>query len=326
MTVQAGRARRISCIGFDWRAEVSLKETLALLRGKTREAWQYSDELTAEVVVYETHNALAQAMVRRCQAEGSGGRVFFPSSSEDDSVLTLRYPFGASRLVACLDSASLQLQGTAANQERSDEASLCQRIDDALRTPGSLAVAIRAGSQQGWLKLPERQLFWSQPLGIEEIAQLLSGDVEVQALGPVDAASLRRLEAGARHPAQAEPLLWAIGIARSKGSLLHRLDIASPCRLRRWPDFGAIGRRNLDIRCASLLTQRELAPTHLAMMAGIPLGAIGNFLNACALIDVLEAGKATALPQAAPRVAALPSESGFGSMLRRIRMALTIAE
>lgn len=324
MSAQPSRTRRITCLGFDWRAEVSLKETLALLRGKTREAWQYSDELTADVVVYETHNALAQAMVRRCAAEG-GSRVFFPSTSEDESVLTLRYPFGASRLVACLDSASLQLQGQPAANERIDEPSLCQRLDEALRTPGTLAVAIRAGGQQGWLKLPERELHWSQPMGVEEIASLLAGEVEVQALGPMDAAALRRLEAQARHPAPAEGLLWSVGIARSRGSLLPRLDISRPCRLRRWPDFGAIGRRSLDIRCASLLTQRELAPAHLAMMAGIPLSVIGNFLNACALAGLLEHGTAPVATMPAPS-AALPQESGLGGVLRRIRSALAIGQ
>ncbi|MDM4770306.1 hypothetical protein [Solimonas sp. SE-A11] len=323
MSAQPLRTRRITCIGFDWRAEVSLKETLALLRGKTREPWQYTDELTADVVVYETHNALAQAMVRRCATEGTG-RVFFPSSSEDDSVLTLRYPFGASRLVSCLDSASLQLQGRQAATEHVEAPSLCQRLDDALRTPGTLAVAIRAGGQQGWLSLPERELHWSQPLGVEEIAELLSGEVEVEALGPTEGAALRRLESAARHPAPAEGLLWAIGIARSKGSLLSRLDIARPCRLRRWPDFGAIGRRSLDIRCASLLTQREMAPSHLAMMAGIPLGVMGNFLNACALVGVLETGKTLPAAASAPQAAALPQESGLGSMLRRIRTALAL--
>jgi hypothetical protein len=325
MSTHGSKTRRITCIGFDWRAEVSLKETLALLRGKTREPWQYSDELTADVVVYETHNALAQAMVRRAAAEDSG-RVFFPSSSEDESVLTLRYPFGASRLVACLDSASLQLQGRVPATDQAEAPSLCQRLDDALRSPGTLAVAIRAGEQQGWLSLPERALHWSQPLGVDEIAGLLSGEVEVEALGPTEGAALRRLEAAARHPAPAEGLLWAIGIARSKGSLLSRLDITRPCRLRRWPDFGAIGRRSLDIRCASLLTQRELAPSHLAMMAGIPLGVMGSFLNACALVGVLETGRLLPAAAPAPQPAAASPESGLGSVLRRIRTALAIGQ
>lgn len=325
MTTQGSRLRKITCIGFDWRAEVSLKETLALLRGKTRDAWQYTDEPTADAVVYETQNALAQAMVRRGMADGSN-RVFFPSTSDNDSVLTLRYPFGASRLISCLDSASQQLQGKAPSQEAGAEASLCQRLDDAMNAPHVLGVALRAGDQSGWLKLPERQLWWSQALELEDIAQLLSADVEVQALGPADGAALRRAEAAARHPARAETLLWAIGITRSKGSLLQRIDATRSCRLRRWPNFGVIGRRSLDLRCTALLMQRELAPAQLALVAGIPLGVIGSFLNACTLAGLLEAGTAQVASISAAALPAQAPESGIGGVLRRIRLAFAIAE
>lgn len=325
MASQTPRTRKISCIGFDWRAEVSLRETLTLLKGKTRDAWQYSDELTADVVVYDTQNLLAQAMVRRCAAEGSP-RVFFPSSSSDESVLTLRYPFGASRLVSCLNHASAQLSGAAVSLS-GEESSLCQRFDDALHASQAAAVLIRAGTQFGWIKLPERRLLWSQPLGIEEVAQLLTGEVHVQAVAVADAALLQRLEAGARCPAAMEPLLWAIGITRSRGTLLQRIDPGRNYRLRRWPDFGAIGRRSLDLRCTSLLMQRELTPLQLAMVAGIPLSAIGAFLNACALVGVLEAGElqstAAHLPTMQPPAAV--AESAIGNVLRRIRLAFSIA-
>ncbi len=322
MPAPAFKLRRITCIGFDWRAEVSLKETLTLLRGKTSEPWLYTDEPTADVVVYEINSALAQAMVRR-HASNDAGRVFIPSASDDSSALTLRYPFGASRLIACLDGASTQLQTLSPLAQHPHESSLCQQLDDALRAPGVAAIALRAGNQHGLLRLPERELRWSQSLGVEEIAALLSGDVGIQTLTAADDRVLRQLEAELQHSAKAESLLWAIGIARSKGTLLHRLDIARPCRLRRWPDFGSIGRRNLDIRCASLLTQRELTPAQLATMAGIPLAVIGNFLNACALTGLLELGTSAAVDIGTP-AAATPTESGLGSVLRRIRLALTI--
>lgn len=323
MSNPSATTRRIACLGFDWRAEISLKETLTLLRGKTRDSWQYTDELTADVVVYETSNTLAQAMVRRCAAAGTS-RVFFPSNSDDETVLTLRYPFGASRLIACLDSASAQLPGTASTHQRADTPSLSQRLDDALQRPGTLAVAIHAQGQQGWLKLPERELHWSQPMSVDDIAGLLSGDVDVQALGPEDGASLRRLEASARHRVPVEGLLWAVGVTRSRGSLLQRIDVTRSYKLRRWPDFGAIGRRSLDIRCASLLTQRELVPTHMAMMTGIPLSVLGSFLNACALVGLLEQGAELAPATSAPAPSA--GDSTFGGVLRRIRNALMLGQ
>jgi TRAP-type C4-dicarboxylate transport system permease large subunit len=42
--------RRITCLGFDWRAEVSLKETLALLRGKTVDREGYDKAFTAALI------------------------------------------------------------------------------------------------------------------------------------------------------------------------------------------------------------------------------------------------------------------------------------
>lgn len=325
-SVPTPRSRRITCLGFDWRAEVSLKETLALLRGKTQDHWQYSDELTADVIVYETRNTLAQALVRRCQGDGAP-RVFFPSSSEDEQELTLRYPFGASRLIGCLDHASRQLAGAGATYSEADDSGLCQRLDEALRTPGAVAVALRAGDQTGWIRLPEQQLHWSQPLGLDEMAGLLAGEVSVQALGLADTASLRRLAASCTHVVPAETLLWSVGITRSRGHLLSRLDATHAYRLRRWPNFGVIGRRALDLRCCSLLMQRPLTPTHLSLLAGIPLGVIGGFLNACALAGLLEesAAPVAELPPA-PATTAAATDSGLGGMLRRIRLAFAITE
>ena len=43
-----------------------------------------------------------------------------------------------------------------------------------------------------------------------------------------------------------------------------------------------VGRRTLDLRCTSLLTQRELTPTQLALLSGMPLSVIGSFLNVVA--------------------------------------------
>lgn len=315
--------RRVTCVGFDWRAEVSLKETLSLLRGKTSDIWQYSDELTADVVVYDSRNALAQAMVRR-EAGANGSQVFFTSDNEADSELSLRYPFGASRLIRCLDHASQRL--AAMHGHVAPEAgSLCQRIDDALRVPGLRAVAITAGGHTGLLKPEEQKLWWPQPMELDETAKLLSGSVEVQALVASDAALLARLEAAATVATPAEGLLWAIGIARSRGVLLNRIDPARQYRLRRWPNFGAIGRRSADLRCASLLIQREMTQASLSMLAAIPASVIVNFMNACAICGLLVEGEAPSPVLAATSISANPlADSRLGGMLRRIRQAFTL--
>jgi hypothetical protein len=310
----------MTCLGFDWRAEISLKETLALLRGKTRDIWHYSDEVTADVVAYDTQSALAQALVRRAQGDGAA-QVFFPSTSADEHTLTLRAPFGASRLISCLDHASAQLAGLAAHRESTHEPSLCQTLFNALQTSDAVAIALRAGDQHGWISLATRQLHWSQPLGIDEMAAVVSGAVEVELVRVHDHARLAALERAAPVKVQLEALLWAIGITRSKGTLLQQLDATAAYRLRRWPNFGIIGRRSHDMRCTSLLTQRALAPTQLALLAGIPLGSIGSYLNACALCGLLERAESPAQAPAPVATRTNVGETGLGGVLRRIRLA-----
>lgn len=316
------RARKITCVGFDWRAEVSLKETLLLLRGKTLDSWEYSDELGSDVVVYDEHNALAQAMLRR----GPGGhqQVLFSAGGDEEQGLSLRPPFGASRLIRCLDHASQQLAGTAAlPQDRSE--SLCQRLDHALRSPGLQAVALQAQGLSGFLTPNGQTLYWPKPLGITEVAALLSGPVEVQKISTGEEATLQRIESEAMFAMHAEGLLWAIGITRSRGTLLQRLDAGRSYRLRRWPDFGVVGRRTLDLRCTSLLTQRELTPTQLALLSGMPLSVIGSFLNAGALCGLIE--EVTVAPAQQGRTQAPAPDAGaprFGGMLQRIRQAFAL--
>ena len=316
----SSRHRTITCVGFDWRAEVSFKQTLALLHDKTIDDWQYCDELIADVVVYDSGNALAQAMVRR-NGGASPGRIFFPSSSQDKDELSLGYPFGASRLIRCLNHASQRLAG--AGSSGAAAISLCQCIDDASRTPGVAAVSITMEHLSGVLHLGEQRLYWPQPMDLDQTAKLLSSEVRVQPLGGADEHVLHSLRGPKWNTSPAEGLLWAIGIGRSSGALLHRLDGFRCYRLKRWPDFGAIGRRGSDLRCASLLMQRALSQSSLAAMTAIPAGVIGGFLNAAALCGLLEEAESTEPAQPA-RVAAASQSSRMGGMLRRIRQALAL--
>ncbi len=319
------RQRRISCVGFDWRAEVSLKETLLLLRGKTHDHWEYTDELLADVLVYDEHNALAQAMLRRRGSHAALRQVLFSSAGDDEQGLSMRPPFGASRLIRCLDHASTELGAApSATSDRSD--SLCQQLDVALRAPGTRAVALHTQGFSGLIRVDDLSLHWPQPMGVDETAALLSGTVEVQRIDSKDDATLQQLLAAAPVVTSAEGLLWAIGITRSRNTLLQRLYETRPYRLQRWPDFGLIGRRSLDLRCAALLTQRELTPSNLSQLSGMPLSVIGGFLNAAALCGLLEAGSATAqVPNTTRGINADSPPSRLGGMLRRIRQALALS-
>lgn len=317
------RLRSISCIGFDWRAEVSLKETLALLHGRTLDRWQYSSEPNADVLLYESHNALATAIVRRASAAQDRTRICVPSTSEDGDALTLRYPFGASRLTHCLDHASQQLAGTVAAASADDaSAHLGQRLEAALRTPGLLAIVIHSGTHQGLLYPDGRKLCWPEPMNLDQLADVLGADVALRAVTDADRETLQEVAASATIERPAEALLWAIGSLRSGSTLLDSLQMTMPYRLRRWPDFGVLGRRPADLRCASLLMQRAMSLSELASLANLPRGVAAAFLNACALCGLLETPAQAGAVK--PVLTAVPGSSLLGGMLRRIRGAFAL--
>lgn len=321
--IKKPRLRTITCLGFDWRAEVSLKQTLALLSGKTFDQWRYSDELIADVVVYNGGNALAQAMIRRAAADGVD-RIFLPSSGDGDHESNLRYPFGASVLIRRLNDASDRLAGSGSHPANDQAESLCQRIDAAMGTAGARTVLLQAGGKTGWLQLADRQLYWPNEMGLDEVAQLLSSEVIVRPIGSDEDDVLRALRNTAYRATHSEPLLWAIGIGRSNGALLDRLTPPRPFRLRRWPNFGAIGKRDSDLRCASFLTQRELSPDHLSTLTSMPVSVINTFLNACALCGLLEEASTDASSASFQRPPPITNDSRLGGMLRRIRQAFAL--
>lgn len=312
-SVVTAQRRTVACIGFDWRAELSLKATLALLGGKTADHWDYCDDISADVVIYDTGNDLGHALARLPGIR----QVYFPCSNEHDGEieLTLHHPFGASRLIHCLDHASELLSGRApADAVKQD--SLCQRIDDALQAPGVVGVALLAGERSGLLVPELSALHWPVPLDLDEMARLLSADVGVRALRAGDHDILHAL--AAPDPMPAHLPLWAIGVATSGGQLLRRLDRARAYRITRWPDYSAIGRRATDSQCSSLLMQQALSPAHLSMASGLPAAVVNNFVNACALCDFLEAAAAPAAVAATAR-----THSGAG-VVQRLRQALAI--
>jgi hypothetical protein len=291
--------RRLACLGIDWQAERSLRATLALLGGKTRETWDFGDGLAAaDVVIYEPGNQLAQALERR-ESPAAPRKLFLPCDGEAaEAERRLRHPFGASRLIRCLDHASEVLPAPRGEPARD---SLCQRLDEALRSPGVRGVALLTGERRGLLLPAEAALRWPLPLGGDEIARLLAPDVEIQVLRADDYGVLRKLQAITPQQQPWETALWAVGVATSGGRLLRRLGEARAYGLRRRPDFGTVGSRKSDLRCSALLLQAPMTPGQLASAAGIPPEVANNFLNAaalCGLLDGVPAEIATAMPRA----------------------------
>ena len=55
----------VSSLGLEWKVECSLRALLGLLKDKTPVQWSYSDDVNADVIVYNPDSPLAQALLRR---------------------------------------------------------------------------------------------------------------------------------------------------------------------------------------------------------------------------------------------------------------------
>src|SRR6478609_6608176 len=139
----------LACLGLDGHVEASLKSLLGILKNKTSVVWQHSEDMNADVIVYNPASPLALAMLRRegkPKASGRGTHVFIPCSSENPGDDGLTLPLRADRLLHCLQVASTQLVQTVVTAKHT---SLCERLDDLLQSRDLIAVAVTVGNKTG---------------------------------------------------------------------------------------------------------------------------------------------------------------------------------
>lgn len=313
----------LACLGLDGHVEASLKSLLGILKNKTSVAWQHSEDMNADVIVYNPASPLALAMLRRegkLKANVRGMHIFIPCSSEYPGEEGLALPLRADRLLHCLQVASAQLVQTAVPAKH---VSLCERLDDLLQSRDLIAVAVTVGNKAGLISPSRQMIYWPRALDADGIAQLILEDATLQPLHAADLEKLRRMEQDMHERISWDAVLWAIGVSTSQSRLLPRLDLRKSYKLKRWPDFGLIGRRSSDIKCTALLTHKSLTPPELVAATGLSEARVSGFLNACALCGFLE--EAQPASRAELNSARINSEVSIaGGMLRRIRKALAL--
>lgn len=322
------RTYTLTCLGLEGHVEVSLKSLLGILKNKTSGNWQHSEDINADVIVYNPTNPLALAMLRRearPKANGhSGVHVFIPCSSEDPGDDGLTLPLRADRLLHCLQVAAAELGPMLAGTSPAIHLSLCERLDDMLQTRDLVAVAITVGNKTGLISPARQMIHWPRALDADGIVQLIMDDATLKPMLAADLEKLRRMEHDMHERMPWDAALWAIGVSTSQARLLSRLDPRKSYKLKRWPDFGVIGRRSSDNKCTALLTHKSLTPMELAIETGLSEARVSSFLNACALCGFLEeAQPAPRAELASTRISPEASMAGGGT-LRRIRKALAL--
>ncbi|PTU32830.1 hypothetical protein [Stenotrophobium rhamnosiphilum] len=321
-----GTTYSLACIGLEGHVEVSLKSLLGILKNKTSGSWQHSEDINSDVIVYNPASPLAMAMLRReskPRANGRSAHIFIPCSSEDPGADGLTLPLRADRLLHCLQVATVQLSAAMSTIGATKHASLCERLDGLMQTRDLIAVSITVGNKTGLINPARQMIHWPRSLDADGIAQLIMEDVTLQPLLAADLDKLRHMEQEMHERMPWDAVMWAIGVSTSQARLLPRLDLRKSYKLKRWPDFGPIGRRSSDIKCTALLTHKSLTPPELAAATGMSEARISGFLNACALCGFLE--EAQPVSRANPANIHMNSEASIaGGMLQRIRKALAL--
>lgn len=320
-----GMNHSLACVGLEGHVEVSLKSLLGILKNKISGSWQHSEDINSDVIIYNPTSPLALAMLRResrPKANGRGAHIFIPCSSEDPGADGLTLPLRADRLLHCLQVAAAQL-ATLGTTDTARHTNLCERLDALLQTRDVIAVSITVGNKTGLISPARQMIHWPRPLDTDGIAQLIMDDVTLQPLVAGDLDKLRHMEQEMHERMSWDAVLWAIGVSTSQARLLPRLDSRKAYKLKRWPDFGPIGRRSSDIKCTALLTHKSLTPPELAAATGLSEARISGFLNACALCGFLEEAQPVSRANlASNRIN--PEASIAGGMLQRIRKALAL--
>lgn len=319
-------AYSLACIGLDGHVEVSLKSLLGILGNKTSVAWQHSEDINSDVIIYSPTSPLAMAMLRRENAHAfseHGRHVFIPCSVEDPGEDGLTLPLRADRLLHCLQVACAKLGQALSGNGAAARPSLCERLDGLLQTRDVVAVAITVGNKTGLINPTRQMIHWPRTLDEDGIAQLIMEEATVQPMLASDLLKLRRMEAEMHERIPWDAALWAIGVSTSKSRLLPRLDSRKSYKLKRWPDFGLIGRRSSDIKCTALLTHKSMTPEELIAVTGLSEARVNSFLNACALCGFLEEAQPMIRGNAG-NLRVHPDASLAGGMLQRIRKAFAL--
>jgi hypothetical protein len=146
-----------------------------------------------------------------------------------------------------------------------------------------------------------------------------------------------------------DKFLWEIAKLLSGGTLLPGIAHLKMFGLTRWPDFGALGGTQNELRSAALLMRQPSSIAQISKLINVPMGELVGFLNGCALLGCMRdapeslttalpdasrpstAARAIALdamPHANPRPALTPvlragARSGFVGLLGKLRAALS---
>lgn len=324
--------RTITTIGLGLRDETMIRSLVSVAQDRPGLQWRFVDDIEADVALCAPDSALARVALGRGRQSGRPRCVCYGGDdvARAQYDAAIRTPIRVSELWALLDTLVRMPDGPddapvpATGKARPDLAGhtvahvlstlVGERRDDPERW------SLRIGAIVVDLSMPQRILDIVAPpdcafdsLLDAACTTVVDRVVIAPADGPVKPrAGMKSLDV----------LLWKIGLRQAGGPAAVWARDGNALRLRRWPDFGHLGAHRPHLAMTSQLTRVAMTPTELASAVGCEQDHVRAFLNACALLDLVQVEAGGTRGGA---IATRPT-GGLTKLMRSFRAALRMGD
>lgn len=321
----------ITVVGLSLRDETVVRSLVEALQGRSGSQWRFVDDLDADVALCAPDSPLSRVAVARGRQSGRPRCVCYgePVAGETTFEASLRLPVRISELWGLLDGMNTPTEpaqtapAAPPGKSRPDLAglSVAQAVSALLaeKSRGSERWLLRLGAITFEVAMPERTVDIVTP-------QDCTFDALVEAASAVVVDSATIIPRGSGEEPRTgrkslDALLWRIGSRDLDGPAALWARDATPVRLRRWPDFGRLGAHRPHLAMASQLTRAAMTPADLAAAVECGEDQVRAFLNACALLGLIQIEAAAAANGPAARPA-----GGLTKLMRSFRAALGMGD
>ena len=323
--------RTITVVGLSLRDETVVRSLVEAMQGRSAAHWRFVDDLDADVALCAPDSPLSRVALSRGRQSGRPRCVCYgePVAGQSTFETSLRLPVRVSELWGLLDGLCRPAQPAPAAPTapsvklRPDLAglSVAQAVSALLaeKSRGSERWLLRLGAITFEVAMPERtvDIVTPQDCTFDALVE------EACAVPVVSATIVAR--SGGEEPRTGrkslDALLWRIGSRDVDGPAALWARDATPVRLRRWPDFGRLGAHRPHLAMASQLTRAAMTPADLAAAVECGEDQVRAFLNACALLGLIQIEAAAAANGPAARPA-----GGLTKLMRSFRAALGMGD
>ena len=330
--------------GLPTHTTAALRSMLTLLEPVLGARWRLSEETkTADVVL------MPAAALARVPRDPTHDELPLLLALADDharppqAYASLRKPVTAPNLVEALNLAEGLINRLRGSRDGLNTVPLLEQFDSGQRlAPATLDMRVRTTLRAATFRLLQtpiaatllddarESLFTVLPgtgyttrLTPTEFASVLSANPQVVLLelGAEEQQALRT----ARQFAPLRELEWTFWISARTPWLRPELDAMLRYRLRRWPDFGRLAHRRVDIRMASFLMAQPMTLVELQEQSGATPEEAMNLLNASFAVNALRPADPGASSVRRTVHDAPPPPKGLAAVLSQLRRKFGLA-